>query len=139
MQVLNAIEGCRAAQAWTLACAAANICQTLKYNQRTYSGLEGSPLRATQERLFWTVYKFERGLALRLGRSSSIRDSEITIPTDPDEPKSNRVARIQGKIYEDLYSPLGLALQDDERGYKANILADELRDEIDKTQSEIDV
>jgi len=123
--------------AWTFISAASSLCQTLGYH-RLYPPKENDrPLRAAQERLFWTVYKLEKGLSLRLGRSSKIRDDEITLPFDPNEPRSNRLGRIQGKIYDQLYSPVGLSQPDDERGHIAEELAGELRELINETHVEI--
>lgn len=123
--------------AWTFISTAAELCQTLGYHRLRLPRENDQPLRASQERLFWIVYKVEKALALRLGRSSHIRDTEITLPFDPEEPRSTKLARIQGKVYDQLYSPVGLSRLDDERGYMAEALARELRDLIDQTRVEI--
>ncbi|CAM1505955.1 Fc.00g115920.m01.CDS01 [Cosmosporella sp. VM-42] len=68
---------------------------------------------------------------------SNIRDSEITITRDSDEPRPNKLARIQGKVYDQLYSPVGLSRLGDERGLLAQALAEEIRDLINQTRVEI--
>ncbi|CAI4210955.1 unnamed protein product [Parascedosporium putredinis] len=65
--------------------------------------------------LFWGVYMADKGLALRMGRASSIQDWDITIPLPKPERSRGPLwhyftlwvlcARVQGRIYELLYSP----------------------------------
>ncbi|CCF34219.1 fungal specific transcription factor, partial [Colletotrichum higginsianum] len=98
----------------------------------------GDEQRNTETSLFWTVFKFEKGLALRLGRPSGIRDAEITLLAEPDEPRTTRIARIQGQVYDRLYSPAGLPILS-ERKAQAMQLADEVRSIISQIESEISV
>lgn len=92
----------------------------------------------TQARLFWTVYKLDKGLSFRLGRSSNLRDEEITLPIDiSDEPV--QIARVQGRIYDQLYSPRGLSRPHEERSQIAAVLTAKLKDLVDVTQAEIAV
>jgi hypothetical protein len=116
---------------------AASMCQTLKLHSYNASTHDAFAIQATQRRLFWTVYRFEKGLALRLGRSSNIRDSDITLPLDPNEPRQIKLGRIQGKAYDELYSPAGLLKQNNERGDSAAELAGQLRTLIDETRAEL--
>ncbi|GKT63934.1 fungal specific transcription factor domain protein [Colletotrichum tofieldiae] len=81
--------------------------------------------------LFWAVFKFEKGLALRLGRPSGIRDAEITLLAKPDEHRTTRIARIQGQVYDQLYSPAGLPTSA-ERKAQAMKFADELADVLSR-------
>lgn len=138
-QTFNAIENSKATVAWKFISAASDICQTLGYHRRRPQYGNDQPLRAAQERLFWTVYAIEKGLSLRLGRSSNIRDAEITLPFDPDGPRSTKLGRINGMVYDQLYSPAGLSRPDDERSYVAEALAGDLRKLINETHTEISV
>jgi len=123
--------------AWTFISTAASLCQTLGYH-RLYPQKETNQApQAAQASLFWTVYKLEKGLSLRFSRSSNIRDAEITLPLDLHEPRGNRLGRIQGNVYDQLYSPEGLSRPDDERGRMAEALARELRGLINETHAEI--
>ncbi|RDW74799.1 hypothetical protein BP6252_05941 [Coleophoma cylindrospora] len=133
----NAVENSKATVAWKFASAAADLCQTLGYHRFRPQGGTQSSLRATQERLFWTVYAIEKGLSLRLGRSSNIRDAEITLPFDPDESRSTKLGRLNGIVYDQLYSPTGLSRPDDERTFIAATLAGDLRELINDTRTEI--
>lgn len=122
--------------AWNCISAASNLCQTLGYHHRR-KGVEDS-LQAAQERLFWTVYKLDKALALRFGRSSNIRDADIMLPYEPNETRQRRLARLQGKVHEQLFSPASLSQLDDaERGRLAETLAEESRELINETHVEI--
>lgn len=89
-----------------------------------------------KEQLFWTVYKFEKGLALRLGRSSNLRDSDITLPRNPNEPRSVRLGCLQGKVYDQLFSAEGLSRPNIERQNRVAVLAGEIRGVIEETRAE---
>lgn len=125
--------------AWKFISVASDLCQTLGYHRLRSRRENDQPLRAAQERLFWAVYGFEKGLSLRLGRSSNIRDTEITLQLDPDEPRSTKLGRINGMVYDQLYSPAGLSRPDDERRHVAEALAGDLRELIRETTAEISV
>ncbi|KAI1105790.1 hypothetical protein F4804DRAFT_340971 [Jackrogersella minutella] len=132
----NAIENSKATSAWTFISAASSLCQRLGYHRLPTRDTDQS-LRTAQERLFWVVHRFDKGLSFRFGRPSNIRDAEITLPFDPNEQRKTRVARIQGKVYDELYSPAGLSRPDDERGRVAETLAAELRELINRTHVEV--
>ncbi|KAF2803421.1 uncharacterized protein BDZ99DRAFT_512173 [Mytilinidion resinicola] len=99
----------------TLGVPTTDLCQTLRYHRRHSRGGTDQPLRASQECLFWTVHRIEKGLSLRLGRPSNIHDAEITLEMNPDEPRHTKVASIQERAYDQLYSPAGLSRPDEER------------------------
>ena len=96
--------------------------------------------RMAEARLFWTVYRMEKGLSLRLGRSSNIRDIDITLPFDKEGERHSKLGRIQGKVWDQLYSPTSLAHANTQvRGQIAEGLADELREIINRTHSDVSV
>ncbi|KAI1312331.1 fungal-specific transcription factor domain-containing protein [Xylaria venustula] len=120
-----AIESSKGTLAWTYISSAANLCQTLGLHRLAPD--DGS--EDTRANLFWLVFLLDKSLSLRLGRPSNLRDAEITTPL-PGEPGIRRCSQtsiIQGKIYDQLYSPTGLARSDMERGAMAQTLASELR------------
>ncbi|KIX01886.1 uncharacterized protein Z518_07825 [Rhinocladiella mackenziei CBS 650.93] len=133
----HAVDSSKATRAWTFIAAASNLCQTLGYHRLHGRSETPQPLRAAQERLFWAVHRIDRGLSLRLGRPSTIRDADITLPYDPNELRSTKIAKIQGRVYDQLYSPVGLSWPDYERGQVAEVLADELRALINETHIEV--
>ncbi|KAH8167774.1 hypothetical protein CIB48_g445 [Xylaria polymorpha] len=130
-----AIEGSKATLAWTYISHAANLCQTLGLHHLVDPGQEDTS-QESQVNLFWMVFLLEKSLSLRLGRSSNFRDAEITtpLPSNADIRRCAQNSRIQGKIYDQLYSPTGLARFDVERGLMAQTLASELREIISETK-----
>jgi hypothetical protein len=109
----------------------------LGYHRITSTKEENQSLRASQELLFWSVYKLDKGLSLQLSRPSNIRDDEITLPISDKEPRQRRLGRIQGKVYDQLYSQASSSRSIDERGHLAETLAEELRGLINETHAEI--
>jgi hypothetical protein len=116
--------------AWTFISSASNLCLTLGYHIAPSAKRNDQSLQADEESLFWLVYSLDKGLSLRLGRSSNIRDRDITLPAAPNEPRRTRLARIQGKVYDQLYNSEGLSKPEYERGKIAESLARELREVI---------
>lgn len=119
--------------AWTYISAAVSHCQTLRYHRQ-----EGSsdPRQEMGRDLFLSVYKFEKGLSLRLGRPSGVRDAEITLPMASDGHRSTRSARIQGQVYDQLYSLGGLS-KAEERGRLARELSEEVRGVLIEIRAEL--
>ncbi|RFU31755.1 hypothetical protein B7463_g4585, partial [Scytalidium lignicola] len=134
----NAVEDFRISLAWSFISNASNLCQTLGYHLARPTREVDRLSRAAEARLFWTIYRMEKGLSLRLGRSSNIRDIDVTLPFDREEERHSRLGRIQGKVWDQLYSPTSLAQVDGHvRGQLAEGLAKELRELIGKIHSEI--
>jgi hypothetical protein len=122
---------------------AADFCQRLKFHRMSEGEDPLQLSQATMERqdLFWTVYKIERGLTLRLARPSNIRDSEISIPYPQEGPHAWHIglAKLQGRIYDDLYSPVAMALPASDLEPAVTTIAGELRGLITKTKSCVSV
>ncbi|CAG8881634.1 unnamed protein product [Penicillium salamii] len=86
----------------------------------------------------WGVYFLDKCLSLRLGRASTIPDSDITLPR-PSAGKPNDApvmayyplwtesARLQGRIYDMLYSPCSLAQPNHVRYDQVQHLVSELQ------------
>ncbi|KAI0101628.1 fungal-specific transcription factor domain-containing protein [Nemania sp. FL0031] len=130
-----AIESSKATLAWTYISNAANLCQTLGLHRGANQERDDGSQEA-RVNLFWMVFLLDKSLSLRLGRSSNFRDAEVTIalPSDPNIRRCSQTSMIQGKIYEQLYSPAGLAVFNIERGAMAQALASELRGIIGATR-----
>ncbi|RHZ53966.1 putative C6 transcription factor [Aspergillus thermomutatus] len=134
---VHAIEISKPSFAWTLTSNAARLCQNLGYHRSSSMNQMSDKEKEKALRLFWCVYCLDRGLSLRLGRASSIQDYDITIPEEfvalkVDEPWKTiyhlwvKVAVIQGKVYEQLYSPAALSRPESERILCARRLASEM-------------
>jgi hypothetical protein len=127
--------------AWSFISAASSLCITLRYHRTPASNDLNDVLQADRERLFWTVYAIDKALALRLGRLSNISDSEVTLSIDRCDIREAKLARVQGKVYEQLYSP-EIASHGDlgqQRSRAAEVLADATQDLIRQTNAEISV
>ncbi|KAF9874828.1 hypothetical protein CkaCkLH20_07522 [Colletotrichum karsti] len=141
----HAVEVAKPSLAWTLNCAAAQLCQTLGYH-RILSVKSGN--RDDEDYkifLFWSVYFVDKSLSLRLGRPSTISDYDITVPYPASSSKIHGalmsyfclwviVSSIQGKTYEQLYSPEAIAQPTSVREGRARGLAAELQRVTERTQ-----
>lgn len=126
--------------AWTLVTKASELCQTLGYHHIGRKSEDSKRESSHQQRLFWLLYVMDKSLSLRLGRASTIQDWDVTIPL-PESTLGNqasdrrfvpllalsvKIARCQGSIQEFLYSPTSLALPDQTRHSRAQILETQL-------------
>ncbi|GIK00727.1 hypothetical protein Aspvir_004756 [Aspergillus viridinutans] len=136
-ETIHAIEISKPSFAWTLTSNAARLCQNLGYHRSPSMNQYSDKEKTKALSLFLCVYCLDKGLSLRLGRASSIQDYDITIPEDlgghqVDEPWRTmyhlwvKVAEIQGKVYEQLYSPAALSGPERERVLCARQLASEM-------------
>jgi hypothetical protein len=94
--------------------------------------------KSQKTRLFWSVYTIEKILALRLGRSSTIRETDILVPKIGHENSPHAIfnqvspvwiatSDLQGRVFDELYSPGALAQPADVRTSKARALAEEAK------------
>ncbi|KAL9567519.1 hypothetical protein ACKAV7_008283 [Fusarium commune] len=131
------LETCKPSAAWDFIASASHLSQTLGLHSKITMALDPPDLRMTKIRVFWLVYVQEKGLSLRLGRSSTIRDADITIPVPSIQArpeigyfgrldKMKELASLQGKIYDQLYSSAALAQPQKVRATRARGLASEL-------------
>lgn len=128
--------------AWTLITKASELCQTLGYHHAGNKTKSSNEEIRRKQRLFWLFYILEKGLSLRLGRSSTIQDWDVTIPlpeftldgqTSEESPVpllalSVKIARCQGNIQELLYSQTSLTLSDQTRCSRVQALEAQLGD-----------
>ncbi|KAJ8107801.1 hypothetical protein OPT61_g8611 [Boeremia exigua] len=124
----------------TLISAAANQCRTLGYHrQKTYENKRDSDA-ANQKRLFWSIYVSDKTLSLLLGRASCLQDFDIdaqypVISTDPSRRPWDtnfimaiRMARLQGQIFDNLYSPISLGAPSTQRAQTTEKLTSGMND-----------
>ncbi|KAL2813191.1 hypothetical protein BDW59DRAFT_167593 [Aspergillus cavernicola] len=141
MGASHAIEISKPSFALTLTSTASRLCQALGYHQR--SSLENRSPREAESRLalFWSIYCMDRAISLRLGRAATIPDYDIDLPMTFDEfdiaePWKTAfrlwiaLARIQGRVYEKLYSPAGLRQGETARVAEARKLAAEMQNDV---------
>lgn len=101
---------------WSLSSAAARHLQALGYHREDALKNDPHALAERKRHLFWTVYGIEKNMSLNLGRASNFQDWDIDvkmfqISSDPAVRPWNvgtvifiEWSRIQGQIYEQLYS-----------------------------------
>ncbi|KAI9042965.1 fungal specific transcription factor domain-containing protein [Aspergillus affinis] len=134
---VHAIDTSNNSLAYILVGAASQSVRSLGYHTRSVGADTSACAPNNKGLLFWTVYFLEKFLSLRNGQSSSILDSDITIPIPTVTQSCDlclvgcyrqmvNLARIAGKIYEELYCAGSLLLSADVRRGRADALAQEL-------------
>lgn len=97
--------------------------QTLGFHDRFSLPDDDAETKTYKIQLFWSIYVVEKGLSLQLGRSSTIRDIDITVPLPVQHSKLDfmfdstsfrpiELSRLQGMVYDKIYSP-GALMQPD--------------------------
>lgn len=101
--------------------------------------MDDAPLTRKQKSwIFWSLCSLEKGLSLRMGRSSTVSDYDITLPLpelDEEEIKPYysctirwiKISSIQGRVYKMLYSPAASSEPQASRTAWAQSLAAEIR------------
>ncbi|RDW93052.1 putative C6 transcription factor [Aspergillus mulundensis] len=140
MGAAHAIEISKPSFALTLTSTASRLCQELGLHQMP--SIENLDVKEKKHRLslFWSIYCMDRALALRLGRAATIPDYDIDVPMSfegfsADIFKSAHLlwielARIQGLVYQHLYSPAALRQEEVTRLGEARRLAAEMEDRV---------
>ncbi|GIJ90968.1 hypothetical protein Asppvi_009933 [Aspergillus pseudoviridinutans] len=94
--------------------------------------------RESKLHLFWSIYILDKALSLRLGRTSAMPDHDISLPHKPStghvpDPWISiflrwiDVAKIQGEVYDRLFSPAALSEPARERASHAGRLASKMQ------------
>ncbi|KAM0811811.1 putative Transcription factor domain-containing protein [Seiridium cardinale] len=120
MGVNYAIESAQLTLAWQLSSLACQLCLKLGYHRQSIDLNETEDVNKKRAVLFWVAYALDKNLSLRLGRSAVLQDSKITLSRtlEPFEQFDNQRqtlqnwlihAQVQGRVYEDLYSPTALS------------------------------
>lgn len=118
----------------TLISAAASHCQSLGYNHDSGHGNSSN-----SRRLFWCVYMLEKGVSMFFGRASALQDADIDVAPPVFSHKQPferwdrlfeagiKLAKIQERIYNDLYSRKSLELGQTERENKIHDIVQKAR------------
>ncbi|KAK4178074.1 hypothetical protein QBC36DRAFT_344944 [Triangularia setosa] len=134
--VNHCIKSSKSSAAWSLATTALQMCISAGYHRPTTSKNDTPLLRKQKSWIFWSLYSVEKGLSLRLGRSSSVSDYDITLPLPDLETADSKpfysctirwikLSSIQGRVYQTLYSPAALSGPQESRTAWAQSLAAE--------------
>ena len=118
---------------------AASHCQMLGYHREKTYQKDRTRNAEAMRRLFWTLYVFDKNTSLLWGRASCIQDFEVdaeypALPTDsalrPWDVSfivAIKLGKLQGQIYNSLYSVSALKLDRVERTHHINELAGSMR------------
>ena len=132
------MKSSKSAAAWSLVTTALHMCTSAGYHRAALSKNDTPSIRKQKSWIFWSLYSIEKGLSLRLGRSSSVADYDITLPL-PDLDEINckpyysctirwiKLSSIQGRVYKMLYSPAGVSEPQASRTAWAQSLAAETK------------
>ncbi|KAL7953424.1 hypothetical protein V8C34DRAFT_321074 [Trichoderma compactum] len=112
MGSLHAIELCKDLLAWTFSSSASHLCQTLGFHQNSFLENDREDIKNAKQRLFFTIYRIDKSLSLRLGRSSNI-------------------SGVQCRVYDELYSSPGLSRSYSDRLHSVKSLSGEIQMLID--------
>ncbi|KXT08498.1 hypothetical protein AC579_8615 [Pseudocercospora musae] len=127
------IAACRAHEnsnmkrSWTvMACAARHVLNMGLHRRGSYTNLSEHEVH-DRLKTFWTIFAYERNLALTLGQTSTIRDDDIDVDMLTPSPDSRftawdeslisfvNLARLEGQISERLYTARALKQSPQER------------------------
>jgi hypothetical protein len=132
------MKSSKASAAWALVTTAMQMCISAGYHRASSSKNDTPLIRKQKSWIFWSLYSTEKGLSLRLGRSSSVSDYDITLPL-PDLEQVDckpyysctirwiKLSSIQGRVYKMLYSPAALSEPQASRSAWAMSLAAEAK------------
>ncbi|KAH7143790.1 fungal-specific transcription factor domain-containing protein [Dactylonectria macrodidyma] len=132
------LEISKPSMAWNCVAAASQMSQALGFHRDVPLKPENPETRRRRTKLFWCIFLLDKTLALRLGRSSTIRDCDVTLPRmdvetvadgqlDAVLPKWIDIAILHGKVYDDIYSPGALLQPEGIRVTRARALASEMQ------------
>lgn len=125
--------------AWTLVISAQEISHALGSHKRQRGTDNGCDVPNHAGLLFWVIYFLEKTLSLRLGRTSTIADADITVPlpgANQNTPSPGlayfqlhvKLAGLAGRIYTELYSAQSLTEAAESRQAKVQALSREVRE-----------
>ncbi|RGP68717.1 hypothetical protein FSPOR_5188 [Fusarium sporotrichioides] len=143
---IYAVEISRPCLAWTFICSAYQSAYSLGYHTCAHGSNQSSNTPNQFGLLFWVIYYLEKHFCLRLGRCSSIIDTEITIPLPGSSDTQRnpgmgyfrlivRAGSLTSRIYQELYSTQSIGLSGDLRAQRVVNLSQEfcaIRDESRK-------
>ncbi|KAI8711931.1 Zn(2)-C6 fungal-type domain-containing protein [Fusarium sp. LHS14.1] len=126
---------------WAFVSKASLLAQAMGMHSSTTMNSEVTEEKQYKTRLFWGLYCLEKAIALRLGRSSTIRDHDITLPqplreqrTSPDWfaslPDGIELSRLFGLVFDELFSSSALVQPTSVRRSRAKVLSAKMEQRI---------
>ncbi|KAF6817570.1 fungal specific transcription factor [Colletotrichum plurivorum] len=139
---------CKATMAWTYISTASRMSQAMGLHQIACRQGHDFDADARQKtKLFFAIMILEKNLSLQLGRSSTLRDHDLGVPLKDIRmghqvggslgimsPKWLQISQIEGRVYEEIYSPAALQQPPSQRNARANLLASGLKTIIQESR-----
>ncbi|KAH8651600.1 hypothetical protein BGZ60DRAFT_549870 [Tricladium varicosporioides] len=134
-----ALEFAKPSVCLRLTATAAQMSQDLGYHRLPVTVAESPQLR-DKKLLFWGIHALDKALSLRLGRTSIIQSCDIstTMPASPSDPQFNpwhtislcwiEFAKLQGRVFDELFTASALSLPTTTRASRARKLAADLQE-----------
>ncbi|KAL2819148.1 hypothetical protein BJX63DRAFT_382501 [Aspergillus granulosus] len=138
LAVIKAQDEANVLLSTTLISAAARHCIMLGYHRAATYRDQRLNMAQNMSKIFWTVYFVDKNMSLLLGRASCIQDYDIDVPhpTCSKDPALRpwdegfvawlTLGRLQGQIYDRVYSAAALRLPQEVRNQNIQALAEEL-------------
>ncbi|OJD36814.1 c6 transcription factor [Diplodia corticola] len=101
---------------WTYVSAGHAMCQTLGYHRESHLRNDNPDVAEVKRHAFWNLYMVDKNLSLGLGRKGNFQDDDIDVELFKISPNprfrawdeiahaSIRFAKVQGQVYDRLYS-----------------------------------
>ncbi|KAH7133832.1 hypothetical protein EDB81DRAFT_805179 [Dactylonectria macrodidyma] len=134
---LYCIQRCKPIAAWSFISKASLLAQALGLHSKFSTATDSLDDSQHKISLFWALYRLEKAVSLRLGRSSTIRDNEITVSQPNAEhrilpwymkiPNTIETASLYGRVFDEVYSPQALSQPVNVRASHARQLSAELK------------
>ncbi|KAF5010962.1 hypothetical protein FDECE_2925 [Fusarium decemcellulare] len=115
-QALYCLQMNKPNAAWTFLSKASLLGQAMGIHDSMSVALEPTEEKEYRIRIFWAIYCLEKATSLRLGRSSTIRDDDVTVPRPLPEQMIRspwqhmlldgiEMSNLYGRVFDRLYSP----------------------------------
>ncbi|KAI4726306.1 hypothetical protein E4T49_05947 [Aureobasidium sp. EXF-10728] len=142
---IKAQEECKLSLSWTFLSAAATMCHTLGFHRRSSLVHEARETADVKRHLFWQLYMMDKNLSLNLGRGSNFPDSDIDAefytpssnpaqrPWDLMSLDTILFAKLQGQVYDKLYSASAMSSSLEERSR----VVDELSSQVNALRNKL--
>ncbi|KAH0367723.1 putative C6 transcription factor, partial [Aureobasidium melanogenum] len=142
---IKAQEECKLSLSWTFLSAAATMCHTLGFHRKSSLAHEDQETADIKRHLFWQLYMLDKNLSLNLGRGSNFPDADIdaefytpsTVPAqrpwDLMALATILFAKLQGQVYDKLYSASAMDSSLEERSR----VVDELSSQVNALRNQL--
>lgn len=144
MQVIKTQEESNIQLCWTYLALAFNMCQNTGLHRRSTLHQDPFSLAETKRHTFWSLYTIDKHVSLNLGLTSHFQDHDIdTEPFVPSDKTHQRpwnlmalviaeFSRLQGQVYDRLYSTFASRVSVAERSEVIESLSNDLMAVRDK-------